>query len=91
MGIFKGIRNALSIEGDSPWPIRRAGWRACSASGTASGVVINEDNCLAVADFYKCDRVRRETISALPLKLYATQTRGRQEARDHSAVLPAAR
>src|SRR6266566_7887329 len=83
MGIFKSIRNALSIEGDSL--SNPTGWltRLLALSETSSGVAINEENCLAVADFYKCDRVRRETIAALPLKTYKTQARGREEAKSH--------
>lgn len=84
MGIFTGIRNALSISGDSLSD--PSGWlnRLMAFSETASGISVSEESCLSVADFYKCDRVRRETIAALPLKVYKTLDRGREEAKNHS-------
>ncbi len=83
MGIFQGIRNALSIQGDTL--ANPSGWlsRLLAFTETASGIAINEETCLAVADFYKCDRVRRETIAALPLKVYKSLDRGREEAKNH--------
>lgn len=83
MGIFKSIRNALSIEGDSLQD--PSGWlrNLLAFAETSSGISVNEETCLSVADFYKCDRVRRETIAALPLKVYKTLDRGREEAKSH--------
>jgi HK97 family phage portal protein len=83
MGIFKSIRNALSIEGDSL--SSPSGWltRLLALSETSSGIAINEANALTVSDFYKCDRVLRETVAMLPWKVYETQTRGRKEAKNH--------
>jgi HK97 family phage portal protein len=81
--LWKSIRNALSFPGDSL--SQPSGWisRLLAMSETSSGVAINEENCLAVSDFYKCDRVRRESIAALPLKVYRNLPRGREEAKDH--------
>jgi len=83
MGIFQGIRNALSIAGDSL--ASPSGWlsRLAAMSETSSGIAINEANALTVSDFYKCDRVLRETVAMLPWKVYQTQTRGRKEAKKH--------
>lgn len=83
MGIFTGIRNALSLPGDSL--SSPTGWltRLLALSGTSSGIAINEYNALTVSDVYKCDRVIRETVAMLPWKVYQTQARGRTEAKKH--------
>jgi len=81
MGLFKNIRNAISLPGDSL--SSPSGWlsRLLALSGTSSGIAINEYNALTVSDVYKCDRVIRETVAMMPWKVYETQPRGRKEAK----------
>lgn len=83
MGIFTGIRNAISLPGDSL--SSPSGWltRLLALSATSSGIAINEYNALTVSDVYKCDRVIRETVAMLPWKVYKAKTRGREEAKKH--------
>jgi HK97 family phage portal protein len=83
MALFRNIRNAVSIPGDSL--SSPAGWltRLLALSETSSGIAINEYNALTVSDVWKCDRVIRETVAMLPWKVYKTVARGREEAKTH--------
>lgn len=83
MALFSNIRNAMAFPGESL--SQPSGWMSRLFGGpeSTSGVVIHEENCLGVSDFYKCDRVRRETVAALPLKVYKYDGADREEARNH--------
>lgn len=83
MPLFRSIRNAVRLPGDSL--TQPSGWmsRLLALAHTASGVVITENNALTVSDVYKCNRVIGETIAMLPWKLYKRKDRGREEARRH--------
>lgn len=79
MGLFGRIRNATSFPGDSLSD--PSGWmaRMLGMSATGSGVTINEENALTVADVYKCVRVISEAGAMLPWKVYRKNPDGGRE------------
>ena len=51
---------------------------------TASGESVSEANALTISPVYACVRLIAESVAGIPLKVYAKQDSGRQEASNHS-------
>lgn len=80
--LFRGEFDARSSETTLKKPAK---WlvEALDAAPVSAGVSVNEKSAMGITAVFACVRVRAESISSIPLKLYRRTDKGRDLATNH--------